>query len=76
MIPSPVSKTCAHHPPTPTSGKAAAPASARTWTYLVALAGDGVLAYLVSFHHHLDAAELVVLEDVAVHLEGGQVLVC
>lgn len=42
----------------------------KVYIYLVALAGDGVLADLVSFHHHLDTAELVVLEDVAVHLRS------
>lgn len=42
-------------------------------TYLVALARDGVLADLVSLHHHFDAAVLVVLENVAVHLESGWV---
>lgn len=41
-------------------------------SYLVALAGDGVLADLVSLHHDLDAAVLVVLEDVAVHLDEGR----
>lgn len=44
-------------------------------THLVPVPGDGVLADLVRLGHDLDAAALVVLEDVAVHLAGDAVLV-